>query len=514
MFGIRTFTLILSSFLLFSTVDTGYSPASEMQFLLFGSVHSADCGRIKPKTDAFRENGWPITYIDADREVELVRRFQIQTLPTFIMLLDDREFDRIVGESDPNVMQQRIVEMDKKGREYLKRNGSGRYTQTAPSNVTSPAVPSHAEGNVPKNPQLSAYLSASVRIRVNDPTGLSTGTGTIIDTRDGEALILTCAHIFREIRGEGPVDLDLFLESGTVRVQGKCVDYDLENDLAFVKFTVPPNTLIRAVPLATQDTLFAGQNLISVGCDGGAEPTIRQHRIISLDRCSHSQNLFHYIQVSGAPTLGRSGGGLFSDDGHLVGVCNTGDPNSNDGHFVPHSVVRSQMDRLGFTVVYQSPSLSSQPSRSSQASQTPVQQAAAPEISLVSLNGPATDKPNVSDANLSLTPEERATIEEVRRRQAEGAEVILIVNHPLKKGEEKPQMELIKLENVSEKFLDILLERGNTSTASAEPGNQLPAMTPTLTEQAAAMNRRPIAAPEEKISRQRETGLRTQKTAM
>ena len=40
--------------------------------------------------------------------------------------------------------------------------------------------------------------AATVRLRVHDPDGYGTGTGTIIDTRDGEALVLTCGHLFRE----------------------------------------------------------------------------------------------------------------------------------------------------------------------------------------------------------------------------------------------------------------------------------------------------------------------------
>jgi len=495
MFGTRVFSLSLLFFLAFSTVETALASTGtpEVKFLLFGSMNCSACVRIKPRIDTFRENGWPITYIDADRDAELARRFQVQALPTFIMLFENREYDRIVGESDPDVMQQRIIELDKRCREFFRQNGPGLPQQ--PSSV-----------NTTNNPA----LAASVRIRVNDPTGLSTGTGTIIDTRGGEALILTCAHIFRESRGEGPIEVDLFLENRVVNIQGECIDYDLEKDLAFVKFTVPPNTLIRAVPLAPRDMLHVGQNLISVGCDGGAGPTVRQHSILSLDTCktpSTHRHPFYYIQVSGAPTLGRSGGGLFSADGYLVGVCNTGDPNSNDGHFVPLSVVRNQLDQRGISVVYQSPQLSSQ---SDQALVQPL--VSSSEIALVSLSENPLSISGMAEVERNnpvgthpfalLTPEERATVEEVRQRQAEGAEVILIVN-PARKGTEKVQSEIIKLENVSEKFLDVLLERESVTAGSKNPH-------PTLTEQAAAMNRRLIAVPTGNVNRQQETGLRTQ----
>ncbi len=523
MFGTRTYTLF---FLLFAFAIAEARPVSagDMKFLFFGSSHCTACVGIKPRIDALRDKGnWPITYIDADVDIQQAQKFQIQSLPTFVLLIDGKEFDRFIGGADPKIVEEKILDLHARAIEFLKSSSSSALSSASPVSTFAPA-PSFSQ-NPPQNAQIAQpipstggnevgpkpknrYIAASVRIRANDPTGLSTGTGTIIDTRDGEALILTCAHIFRDSQGQGPVDLDLFLDSGIVKAQGQCVNFDLENDIAFVKFTVPQNAVIRAIPLATKDTLRNDQTLISVGCDGGADPTIRQHRVISLDRCSTPGNYrrpFNYIQVSGAPTQGRSGGGLFSADGYLVGVCNTGDPNSNDGHFVPLSVVRNQLDQISMGVVYQSPILSNSPASVSES--TPPA-----GISLASVNGPVADNP-LKNANLPadssptasyqfLTPEERATVEEIRRRQSEGAEVILIIN-PVKQGNEKPQSDIIKLENVSSKFLDVILEKDKIADQKAKH--------PTLTEQAAAMTRRPIAAPGNSAGRQRETGLRTQK---
>ena len=39
---------------------------------------------------------------------------------------------------------------------------------------------------------------------------MSLGTGTVIDCRQGEALILTCGHIFRDSAGKGRIEVDLF----------------------------------------------------------------------------------------------------------------------------------------------------------------------------------------------------------------------------------------------------------------------------------------------------------------
>ena len=67
----------------------------------------------------------------------------------------------------------------------------------------------------------ATLIAASVRLRVEDPDGRSCGSGTIIDARQGEALILTCGHIFRDSKGKGPIEVDLFGPGGVQRVTGR-----------------------------------------------------------------------------------------------------------------------------------------------------------------------------------------------------------------------------------------------------------------------------------------------------
>ena len=209
-------------------------------------------------------------------------------------------------------------------------------------------------------------IASSVKLRVDDSSGHSWGTGTIIDTRQSphshtgqEALILTCGHIFRESQGQGHVEVHLFGENSTVRVYGRCVFYDLEIDLALV--AVAPPIPVRAIPIAPEGyQILPFQQVWSVGCDHGGHPTVRTHQIMSTDRISTTRENrvpFHYVQVSGAPVSGRSGGGLFSANGYLIGVCNTACPTVNDGHFVPPHMIRHVLDRTGLAFVYQNPSL-------------------------------------------------------------------------------------------------------------------------------------------------------------
>src|SRR5207248_11561214 len=50
---------------------------------------------------------------------------------------------------------------------------------------------------------------------------------------------------------------------------------------------------------------------------------------LSLPRRSSDLN----VQVAGQPVVGRSGGGLFSADGMVIGVCNAAEPVDREGLF-------------------------------------------------------------------------------------------------------------------------------------------------------------------------------------
>ena len=66
-------------------------------------------------------------------------------------------------------------------------------------------------------------LEATVRLRVVDATGVSHGTGTIIDVHGDEALVLTCGHIFRESQGRGEIFVELFVaRSHPTRARASC----------------------------------------------------------------------------------------------------------------------------------------------------------------------------------------------------------------------------------------------------------------------------------------------------
>ena len=91
--------------------------------------------------------------------------------------------------------------------------------------------------------------------------------------------------------------------------------------------------------------------MVGIGCSNGQDPTVLETRVTSLDRYQGPPN----IEASGAPAVGRSGGGLFNGKNELVGVCNNADPEGNEGIYAGLESIHDQLDRLGLKEIYTKP---------------------------------------------------------------------------------------------------------------------------------------------------------------
>lgn len=193
-----------------------------------------------------------------------------------------------------------------------------------------------------------AALAATVRLRVEDATGFGFGTGTIIDTHESEALVVTCGHIFRESQGKGKIVADLFAPGASQPVEGQLIAYDLDRDIALVsvRINVPVTPAVVAPPsysVRPQDQVF------SIGCDKGAEPSVRPSVITAVNKYLGKPN----FTVAGQPVDGRSGGGLFTADGLLIGICNAADPADDEGLYAGLASIHWQLDQIGQSEIYQ-----------------------------------------------------------------------------------------------------------------------------------------------------------------
>jgi len=167
----------------------------------------------------------------------------------------------------------------------------------------------------------STPMAASVRIRIRDGGGSNYGTGTIIHSRAGRSLVLTCGHIFRNISRGSVVEVDLFDGQNVRTFTGNVLRYNLKADVGLL--TLSNEQPLPFVPIAETDNApQVGDPVFSVGCGGGRPPSRMSIRVTALNRYLGPDN----IEGTGVPKQGRSGGGLFNRNGRLVGVCFAADP--------------------------------------------------------------------------------------------------------------------------------------------------------------------------------------------
>lgn len=209
-----------------------------------------------------------------------------------------------------------------------------------------------AQPNGNANDAITRALGATVRIKIEDDGSVSYGTGIIVDvhrTANGaEALILTCGHLFRDSKGNAALTVDFPTRQDNRPVEGKLLDYVADDaDVGAIYVMLPFD--VTPVPVAQdQYRSEVGQAVFSVGCDQGGDARVMQSKVTSIDRYVGPPN----IQASGAPTLGRSGGGLFDMQGRLIGICNAMDPQDDEGIYAALPLIHWQLAQLGQDRLY------------------------------------------------------------------------------------------------------------------------------------------------------------------
>ena len=208
------------------------------------------------------------------------------------------------------------------------------------------AEPYIARGEVPQEPlKTPAPSTASVhtRLRVKDQGGVNFGSGTVIDSRIGRSLILTCGHLFRDLKPGATVEVDLFDRNRKPEtLVGQVVDYDLTADVGLV--AIPTRSVLQTVSLSALDrALQRGEKVMSVGCGGGELPSGEALEITAINKYDGPDN----VECTGVPVRGRSGGGLFRGE-ELIGVCIAADPKEKRGLYCGLKPVYALVEKAGF----------------------------------------------------------------------------------------------------------------------------------------------------------------------
>lgn len=216
------------------------------------------------------------------------------------------------------------------------------------SNLSADILAVHANApNAKRDESVKYYLIPSVRLF----TGHSYGSGTICyyDTEKNIAYIVSCAHLWGETPNKSPKDnseatcqVDIFYKNEKKlekpqRFQAEVICFNHTSDVSFIKFT-PDWKIDHYMPIAPLTYQIENNyKFESVGCDEASEVAAYTVKIYDKLYLVYGD----IMTIENSPRLGRSGGGLVTSDGYIIGICRATSnvDGSGYGFFVPLSKV-------------------------------------------------------------------------------------------------------------------------------------------------------------------------------
>ncbi len=366
----------------------GVPPSESSSGAVLLNFHAEWCGpcqKVRPAVEQLIRDGYPIKRIDIDEEPDLPRRYRVEGVPAFIVVdRGGRELGRLSGPRSASDLARFYKTSAAKARPPAEARSNGDRDSEDEDRVAlreddqdrgrvrkaAAAADDESDQSEPAFTNPKPWETV-VRIRVIGDRSTGFGSGTVIYSTPEESLILTCAHIFKldgrkpappskfprrimidlfdgKLQGTDPAKVH-FVES----VQAEAVDYDFTLDVGLIRMR-PGRQLpaSRVVPASWE--LKSRMKVVAVGCPEGRDATVwhtvvRRPRILNF--LSGNPN-YEAVECDVAPKEGRSGGGLYTTNGYVVGVCNFAEPQGNHGLYATPRSIYSILNRNQLASLY------------------------------------------------------------------------------------------------------------------------------------------------------------------
>lgn len=117
--------------------------AARIVVLEFASKTDADAARTNALLNAMRSKNYPIQRVERETGAELFDRFAVSATPTFVLLVDGKEIDRVAtpGTPSPALLRNQLLRLFDRGREEL----AARTANAAKRNGKTPARVTRAQ---------------------------------------------------------------------------------------------------------------------------------------------------------------------------------------------------------------------------------------------------------------------------------------------------------------------------------------------------------------------------------
>jgi thiol-disulfide isomerase/thioredoxin len=381
--------------LLLALLTATGAPSSEAAappvLLDFHAEWCGPCKQVRPAVEQLIRNRYPVKSVDIDKDPQVAARYGVDRVPTFVVVdAAGRELDRTSGPQSASALSKFYLAAKAKAQPPNNSNahvGAGDDSRAASDDGDDDPAPARSQSRrddpndrpEPETPRAVTFENPHpsktvVRIKVLGPHSTGFGSGTIIYSSPEQSLILTCAHIFKLEGNRQPsprkpfprkIEIDLFdgkmqdtnppkvgfLES----VEGEAVDYDFTRDVGLIRIRpgrkLPASRVVPAHWEPKSDPL--PMKMLTVGCSGGQDATAWYTKILNPRMQGLTGNpTYEAIECLTAPKEGRSGGGLFTTDFYVAGVCNFAEPRGNHGLYATPRSIYYLLDRNNLMALY------------------------------------------------------------------------------------------------------------------------------------------------------------------
>jgi len=146
------------------------------------------------------------------------------------------------------------------------------------------------------------------------PQAGGSGSGSVIDP---SGFVVTNNHVIANAHR-----IFVTLADGS-QFDGEVVGTDPENDIAVLKFSPPPGTVLQTVPYGDSGSLRVGQKVLAIGNPFALERTLTVGIVSGLGRpirISNRHVVRDMIQTDASINPGNSGGPLLDSQGRMIGI--------------------------------------------------------------------------------------------------------------------------------------------------------------------------------------------------
>ena len=366
-----TIASLLLALIVTTAADTN---GGEPVLLDFHADWCSPCQTMRPEVEKLVRKGYPVKSIDIDKHPEISERYGIKAVPSFLIV--DAQGRALTKKMSGVMPASQLATFYNETKAKLPPS-----VEPDPVDQDLPAPVQARESREAEPVSASKPLvnplpwQTVVRIKIHTSNSeWAFGSGTIISSNADETIILTCAHIFR-LKGRAqpkdprdfpvPISVDLFDGQLTGRqpamvrcsekdVVGQAIDYDFTNDVGLIR--IKPGRRLpasRVVPPDWQPK--TGMTMFTVGCSHGNDATAWDTKIldphVSMSNTGTKQS-FATIKCANQPKEGRSGGGLYTTDGYVAGVCDFADPSEHVGLYAVPEAIHRILDRNQMMALY------------------------------------------------------------------------------------------------------------------------------------------------------------------